>query len=320
MIIGKLTLQKRLQLRQVSSHWLELIQNACLGITSLKLFGTPQNVESYLKSLDNIHPSDLNYWKLKNAGQDDDLLIKAKHFNKKACDLLARLFVNVKHLIVHFRGELWEQVPYLLKKFKKISSLSLHGTLPYDDLNDDEWEDSDNGDVDTDEEKCRNQILTVVNSMSKLNRLDLLADGLFSIKEIYFGRREAGFEYRESSSISNVLPKLERFSLDASSGGYEERNSPTYLPVEIEKLSKKCTHLYLRNIPYDYFDSEDYDVLVYFNGLHNLQFLQLEDVNELYVTRGGFFEDTISPLDSLKCLWLSFSFEVFCISLIFLYN
>lgn len=119
-ILRKLTLQKRVCLRAVSSRWLALIESLCLEITSLKLIGSLDNVRDYCISLTHeVHPSDLTYWKLKPIGSDDDLVVIRKdRFSHKSIDFLTGRFTNVKHLFIHFHDEpLWLQVSTLLAQF-----------------------------------------------------------------------------------------------------------------------------------------------------------------------------------------------------------
>ena len=67
---------------------------------------------------------------LKNIGLDDDLILQGEWFNFQYCDLLAQLFANIEHLVVYVSTPdhcLWRPVPYLLKLWPNLTSLSLHG-------------------------------------------------------------------------------------------------------------------------------------------------------------------------------------------------
>src|SRR5699024_462746 len=123
---------KRIQLRGLSSRVLAIIDQMPPTITTLYLFGSQSDVLKYCNQLGDKPPDDIQYWDLHrlNPAKSADLIINREHLGADLIAKLARLFPNLKKLVVCFNeNEYFEQlVPQLLEaQSETLHSLSILG-------------------------------------------------------------------------------------------------------------------------------------------------------------------------------------------------
>ena len=213
LVFQKFSLQHRILLRSVCSHWNGIIeQQICQLKRSLKLFGCSKNVKTYCLQLICENSKENEYLKLnKAASKTDDLILI--NSNIETFNFLARLFPQLEHLVIHFDADSpFKQLPHFLALCPNLVSLSLCGSVPCNTID------------------FVAKLSQAINSLTKLKRLDLLSNNLF------LGDIKSSLPIE----MPNVLPQLEHISLLEFQGD---------LCGTLKQLSANCKSLRLDSIP-----------------------------------------------------------------------
>lgn len=212
LIMRRFELSHLIRLRSICTHWQTMIESMLLLKRSLKLFSCHSDIEQYCNRLIFTNDDGDNVNKLipiRNVGFDDDLILESRFFDFQFCDLLSTLFASIEHLVIYIGKpdvNLWRRVPYLLKLWPDLRSLSLHG--------------------------CSEQL-------GITNRLSLAIDSLFSLTNL-----DLSLHYTEETeeavplNLPQVLSQLEQLSLSLYK--YKGDISPM-----VERLSSNCHKLNL---------------------------------------------------------------------------
>lgn len=133
LILRRFPLSELIRLRAVCTHWRTVIDGLFRLKRSLKLFGEAADIAQYANKLHFINlKTTTDYLGLKEVGLDDDLILSdPERFTFSVCDQLAELFPSVVHLVVYIGQpagrRLWSRIPYMMKLFPHLVSLSVHG-------------------------------------------------------------------------------------------------------------------------------------------------------------------------------------------------
>lgn len=211
LILKHFQLHELIGLREVCPHWKYVIESLFLLKRSLKLFGESADIKEYANKLHFLNLKNTNFLQLKNTGLDDDIILQPKLFTFGYCDELAELFAKVEHLVV-FIGKsdsiLWNRIPYLMKLFPDLCSLSVHGL---------------------EQGGLSSRIFMAIDAMFSLTSLDI---------SLHYSAQPKKVAHSVPFDMPELLPQLEQLSLSL----YKYRGN---IQAIIEQLGDKCKRLSL---------------------------------------------------------------------------
>lgn len=179
LVKSEISLQELIQLRIVCKNWKSMIEKLCQERTSLKLFGSKNDLLTYCVAIASytIHESSAysEDFNLKKAGKDEDILGQDKlDIN---CHFLPSIFPNINKLTVGYSDLYKIDVAFLLSKWNLEFLTVRHDNLP-------------------------KSVWMAINLHKSLKALHLLNDAY----------QENADHYKFPKLKLSVLPKLEKFS------------------------------------------------------------------------------------------------------------
>ncbi|KAH9408358.1 hypothetical protein TYRP_012031 [Tyrophagus putrescentiae] len=249
LLFGHFSLSELLACRLICRRWNSAVHQICSLRESAKLFTSANDVLHYGEEV-LLHQvkdrktaaslgTDLEYWALKPPGRDDHLILNDCQLTPEFCQFFARLFPNVKHLIVYLNDDddhhhqLLKNLPTLLQYYSvRLESLSLCGH------------------VSRLQSSSTHHFLPFINScLPQLKRLDLLTrnlslllfnNGLYSLAQVLSQLKHFSVNGKAVSNSDQCFPL-------SSTSNHRSGLHLDIAPV-FEFLSESCTSLILKDV------------------------------------------------------------------------